>query len=755
VLAGTASIIAIVSATSLFSGTAQAQQTAATPPAAPSTVEQVVVTAERRAVNVQTTSISMSVLGGNALQEQKVVEISDLQTASPGLSVTNSGLTQNINIRGLGNTTISPAITVGVSVFRDGLYEPEAILLNEPFYDIADVDVERGPQGTIVGQNSTGGAVLINSKNPTFTGVNGYIEAEVGNYTERKVDGAVNLPINDQWAARIAFNYRTRDSFYTNVGQADAQGSGYSLNNPGAIDEKNVRVSVIYKPNDNFQALLKVELNRLNTDGIVGRPLPPCSTCAPSSSNYQYGYANLKPFQIDYAYPESDNQFADRYGLELKWKLDNGITLRSLTGIQDLRENKTDDVGEAYAPHEPYDFHVIGPQDDYYQQEFDILSPDTGKFTWLVGASYFYRTTPVRLTQYAEGEGLPVPGTIENSIFSIDQSSIQRLAGVFGQATYQLTNTLQFQIGGRYSADATQNGGFVYPLGAQIPLQVSLSGNYTVKEPTGKVGLNWKPTDTQYFYVFAARGFKDGGFAGPGDLFQAETVNDYEGGVKSQWLGGRLRTQIGGYYMQYDNMQQQIINPNVGNGGVYNIGASTIYGLEASAQARLNDWTIDAGLALNHSSLGSIKAIATYQLPGGGSANLGPQCGAVQTASCFNYTPYTVSLSGESNPYSPAVTFNTDVAYNFHLNNGWTVVPRVNYSYVDNQYASIFQNTSFYLLKAHSLVDASVSFNTSLWTVQVWAKNLANTLYLAGITSSNFGEWGDPRTFGISVRRTF
>jgi iron complex outermembrane receptor protein len=176
---------ALCSAAALPPGHACAQEAAAG-----DALQEVVVTAERRNADIQTTPVSVTAISGSELLDKHIDVIADLETQVPGLSVTDSGFTQNINIRGMGNSTASPTVTTGVPVYRDGLYQPEAILLTEPFYDIADVEVLRGPQGTIVGQNSTGGALVITSANPNFDGVNGFAEVLGGNYHERKVDGA-------------------------------------------------------------------------------------------------------------------------------------------------------------------------------------------------------------------------------------------------------------------------------------------------------------------------------------------------------------------------------------------------------------------------------------------------------------------------------------------------------------------------------------------------------------------------------------
>jgi len=755
---------ALCSAAALPPGHACAQEAAAG-----DALQEVVVTAERRNADIQTTSVSVTAISGSELLDKHIDVIADLETQVPGLSVTDSGFTQNINIRGMGNSTASPTVTTGVPVYRDGLYQPEAILLTEPFYDIADVEVLRGPQGTIVGQNSTGGALVITSANPNFDGVNGFAEVLGGSYQERKVDGAVNLPINDVLAARVAFNIEDRGSFFEDIGQNIGQASAQVSSYPGQIDERNFRVGLLFKPTDNFQALFKVEINDLSTGGLTPRPLPPCPICAPDSSFYQYGYngpsiyngfQNLGIYQLDYNTPEMQNDRADRFSLELRYILPGDITLRSLSGYQNLYEQRVDDADASAAPvgaGGSFWEHTIGP-DPYYSQEFDLISPDTGKLTWMTGASYFWRSTPVELVEYPYGAPVEPNGAGAN--VDVHIGTHVRLAGLFGQLSYQIAPSLQIQAGARLNADGESTSGAITIPGPGIVL--SNVGDYSKDVPTGKVSLNWTPIAGQFLYAFWARGFKDGGINNALSDFKPEYVNDYELGWKGDFFGGHFRTQLGGYYMQYYGMQQQVLNPLGGGNTVINLGNSTIEGLEWSAQARLGGWIANAGIALNHSALGNAKAIAAYELSAAINTNL-PQCAPGQAAGCNNYLPYTLSLNGEANPYSPTFQGNVSVSYAFTISDTQTVTPRVDYSYTGKQYASIFQNTDFYLLSARNLLGLYLSYDYRAWQIQAFMHNVTNEVYIAGIggatgTAGSSGTdafYGDPRTFGISIKTKF
>lgn len=737
------------------------------------TLQEIVVTAERRPANLQTTSVSETAISGRDILSQHIEKIGSLEQQVPGLSVTSGGFTTNINIRGMGNTTASPNVTTGVPVFRDGLYEPEAILLNEPFYDIHDVEVLKGPQGTIIGQNSTGGALVINSNNPNFRGVNGYTELIVGNYGERRLDGAINLPVNDVLAARVAFNAENRNSFFTNVGLGIGDATAGAYRSPGYVDEKNVRLGLIYKPSEEFRALLKIELNDLSTGGLTARPLPPCSICSPDSTFYPYGYSgpseyngyrNLSVYDLVYNTPEMRRDTADRIGLHLRYKLPGGITLRSLTGYQELEETRVDDVDASAAPvgaGGSFGTDRIGGPDTYWSQEFDLLSPSAGRLTWLGGASYFYRFTPVDYAQYPYG-AVPQPlGAGGLTVLHI--GAHVHLFGLFGQVSYQITPSVQLQVGARYSDDGQSSSGeIVVPVAGLV---IPNTGSYSNSVPSGKVALNWTPVRHQHLYVFWARGFKDGGINSAASTFSPEYVDDYELGWKGQFLRDRLRTQLSGYYMDYRNMQQQVLNPRGGGNGVINLSDSKIEGVELTSQALLGHWRGELGLAVNHSALGAARAIAAYETPASFNTNL-PQCapGTAGGTACNDYAPYLVNLAGEADPYSPRFQGNVSLSYVLDLGGSDTLTPRVNYSYTGKQWASIFQNTDYFLLGPRKLLDLYLTWGYRTWNFQLYMHNVTNETYIAGMgaapTSTGGGAgadafWGDPRTWGVSIQKTF
>ena len=732
-----------------------------------STGIEIVVTAERRTMEVERTPISVAVVSADQLAQRQTAVIQDLESLVPGLSYTQNGFTSNVNLRGLGNTTTSPNITTGVAVFRDGLYQPEAIQLNTPFYDIASVEVLRGPQGTIVGQNSTGGALQINSRNPEIEGgVSGFIDATLGNYDQRRLMGAVNLPISSTFAARVAFDVERRDSFYTNIATNASLGNGEPSSNPGRLDQENVRIGLLWEPSASFRALFKVEISHVDTGGLTPRPRPACDTCTALSSYYQYGYDSPSayngfrqpgPFDLVYNTDERQDDYANRYSLELRYTFDSGVVLRSLSGYQKLKEVRIDDSDASAAPvgavpSGTFSYHVIGPKNEYYSQELNLISPDHGRLTWLLGASYFHRRTPVELSVYPDG-ATPDPTAAAANLL-LDSVSTQDLIGLFGQVGYYITPRLQLQLGGRYSWDRNDQQGIlklaVFP-GFQI--DVPIEGVYSGQEPTGKVSLNWEVDDTNFIYAFYARGYKQGGINSAVSFFRPEKVDDYEIGWKSKLFDKQALLQVGGYYMNYRDMQQLALNPQTTQSEVTNLGSSEIYGIEVSLQSRLDRLLLDAGFAYNHSKLGAVTVIADYQLPGP-ATQLGPQCLPGQTTGCFDYTPYRVDLSGQANPYSPDITLTGSIGYEIPVGAHATLTPRVSIAHTGAQYASIFQNTDYFRIAGRTTMDANLVLSARAWTVNAFVRNLTDKTYVTGLAGAT-AFYGAPRTFGVSVSREF
>jgi iron complex outermembrane receptor protein len=712
--------------------------TVAAPPTNPSSVAEVVVTAQRRSENIQTTPIAITALSGQQLENRNVRDMTDLQFVAPALSLSESAFQENINIRGIGLNVVSPTVVSGVAVYRDGLFYPGSIVADEPYYDIADVEVLRGPQGTFVGQNSTGGAILTTSRDPNFDGLHGFLEAQGGNYADLRVQGSLNLPITDTLVARVAIYHESRDSFYTDIGDSSLQ--------PGRIDQTAGRLSLLWKPNDALSVLFKTALNQNTTDGYPEHPI---------ASTAYARLAPSAPFTLDSDRDDLRNdERSIRTGLEIKYRFDNGITLRSMSGFQyaDLALVFDNDASPAPTTSStvPGSYTDQKIKERVTSQEFNLISPDRGFFRWVLGTSYVHRNAPVDIDNITQSPN----GSVE-AIQGIVIRNPTDATGFFSQTTFELTPSLELQGGLRYSHDWVGSGGSIAinPPGILIPNTQAFSDH----DLTGKIGLNWTINHDHFAYVFAAKGYKSGGpNVASSQVFQPETVWDYEAGLKSTLLDRHIRTQIGGFYMEYYNFQTPVFNSTTENSNVENITTpSKIYGAEAQAQAQFGHLGLEANFSYVHSSLGQISLVDTRTLPNGGNG-LGPQCAtgaASNPPTCFNYAPYEQSTSGEPNPFSPEYTLNIGVHYDIDAFGG-TITPRMDYNYTSTQYATVFDNPALDKLDVRHIVNLNLSYTRGPWATTAYVTNLTNQTYVVGESGDN-EFFGNPRQVGIRVSRSY
>jgi len=697
-------------------------------------LQEVVVTAEKRSENIQTTPISASALSGTEIEERGVTDISDLQYNTPGLSVSNNGLINIINIRGVGLALVAPNTSSGVINYRDGVLITHEPFLLDPYFDESQIEVLRGPQGTLTGSNSTGGAILVVSHDPQLdTKVSGFIEQAVGSYTDIRTLGAVNLPISDAWAARAAFYSETRDSFYTNLG---APGSTQIPSNDaaGALEQHAVRLSLLGKPADNLSVVLKTEFNSNRGTGTPDTPTP--------FSPY-YAYASHVPFMLAYNSPTLSNNQDWRTILTVDWQTALGFDVRSQTAWTQGVNREADDSDASAFNGQITAFH-IGQRT--LQQEIDFLSTTPGALQWTAGAFFLKDEVDnynFLITQLATPLAPLFPYQIEPR--GADKA---RDEAVFGQLTYDLTQQWQLLFGARYTQNRrwTPTGDVAInltPTGPLVPFPVP--PEYDKGVTTGKFGLNFNLDTNDLIYAFAARGAKSGGFndAGPGGtgtLFNPEVVWDYELGWKSTWLGGHVRSQLDGFDMNYSDFQLNEYNPATNGSVVGNAGHATIKGGEGQLQARLADFDINGTLAYVDSKLGS---------------------------SVFYDTRYTPAIpfdvSGHDLPYAPNWTADLRVQYTLHVLGELT--PSVQFSYVASQWAQVFQVASGPydpardFMGSRALVGATLSWRPSPpWRVEAYGKNLTNKLYVQAINSSATTDnviYSDPRTYGLRASYQF
>jgi len=744
-----------LSASALAVATCGPAHAQTTPPAESDAVSdssdpEIVVTANRRSENLMTSPLSASVLSGTDLENKGVANVDALQFAMPSVVVNNFGQGNDFNVRGIGKAEHNTQTTTGVITYRDGVPTFPGYFQMEPYYDIANIQVLRGPQGTIVGQNATGGAVFVNSNDPIIGGgVHGYVNVNYGNYNDAGIQGAINLPISDTFAARIAGYANRRDSFFDITGPG---GAAYPFNK-GKQKIFAGRLSLLWQPSPQFSALLKTDVDYLDMGGY---PATPYYT---QFANFPYGSSTPNPnardlFDIQLNRPQEARDKFIRSILRLNYETNGGVKLRSVTGFQTGNTLYRSDLdGTASAGPDPLTGAVKDQTffdtvtETQFSQEFNIISPDSGRFTWLIGGSGVWNTYffPAPFDNFTIDT---CPAFNLNACkYQLKGRNPERSIAAFGQIGFAITPNLKLEIGGRYTSSESINYIDVQQYGALISAnQKTTSDNFSYK-----VALGFKASDDHYLYGFVATGFRPGGLNVPVGLglpapFEPETVTSFEAGWKANWADGHIRTTIDAFYNDYKNFQVIIGYPAFPTFGIeLNVPNSTkIYGFEAEAELHFGNFKFDAGVNILHSELGTFYATD----PRGASVlACDPKTGP-GSATCLN-------LNGRRQTYAPNTTFNIGAEYTIELGDSDKLIPRVNFGHVGNQWATLFQNASRGdRIEARNILNAQLSYTHSSWAITAYATNLTDQHYAAALNSGLYFA-GAPRQYGVKVLKTF
>ena len=729
------------------SGTTQADTTTAD---APGTI---VVTATRRRENLMQTPIAAAIVTGTDLAQKGIVNVDALQFAMPSVVVNNFGQGLEFNIRGIGKAEHNSQTTTGVITYRDGVPSFPGYFQEEPYFDVANIQVLRGPQGTVVGQNSTGGAVFANTNDPIIGGgMHGYLNANYGNYNDAGVQGAVNIPVSDTFAARVAFYGERRDSFYTITGPGGTPYTG----NPGNLREVAGRISFLWKPTSNLTILSKTDLDSLDMGGYPADPY------SDRFQTYPSGAANPNYTDLFHITANAPQRAIDRFVrsiLKIDYAFDSGIKLRSVSGFSTGSTTYQSDLdGSAAgvpafgpAPAVPANetfFDTV--KETQFSQELNIISPDNRRVTWLLGAfglwdSYFF---PAPFSNFDINLDSTQTGAVAPYYnYQLYGRNPERSLAAFGQVGFAITPDLKLEVGGRYTDSRTTNYVNVQQYGALLSdTQTARSHNFSYK-----VSLGWKLDSANYLYAFAASGFKPGGLNVPVGLgtpapFVPETVQSFEAGWKNNFAGGRGHLTIDGFYNNYKNFQVIIGYPTYPTfGDELNVANTTrIYGFEADADFKIGGLVLDGGIGYTHSALGQFYA-SDSRLPSPTPCD--PGTGPV-SATCIN-------LKGVQQSYAPNLTFNVSARYDLALGTTSKLSPSVNFGHVAGQWATLFENTSLGdRLAPRNILTAQLAFAHGTWTVTAYSTNLTNQHYVAALNSGlDFA--GPPRQYGVKVLKTF
>ncbi|WP_344711201.1 TonB-dependent receptor [Sphingomonas humi] len=717
--------------------TAQADSTTAEP-------GEVIVTARRRSENLQRTPLSGSVLSGTDLAEKGIANVDALQFGTPSVVVNNFGQGIDFNVRGIGKGEHNTQTATGVITYRDGAPTFPGYFQLEPYYDVANIQVLRGPQGTIVGQNATGGAVFVNSNDPIIGGgYRGYINGNVGNYSQFGGEGAVNLPVSETFAARIAAYGLRRDGFFNVKGPG---GTKYTGNNG---DQRHAagRLSLLWKPTSQLSVLSKTDLVYLDMGAYPASPFQNYYKNFPiGSSTPNPTYSDLYDINLNSPQEARDKFF--RTILRVNYEFGGGMQLRSVSAYaKGNTKYRADLDGTAALTPVTADRTFFDSVDErQISQEVTLISPDTGRFTYLLGAFGVWNKYNFLAPFQFVSDNSSAPGAA--SEYRLQGINPNRSLAAFGQIGFALTPQLKVELGGRYTASRSRNDVDILQFGTPIVAeQLTKSNDFSYK-----ASLGYEASRDHYLYGFVATGFKPGGLNVPVGLgipapFTEETVTSFELGWKGYFANRHIRTNFAAFYNKYKDFQVIVGNPTLPVFGLeINVpGTTKIKGIEGEIEGRFGGLTLGLGFNVLDSKIGQFFALDQR-----GTLSLAPCLPATgpATALCRN-------LGGNDQTYAPNFTFNANASYDFALGNSTTLTPRINFGHVGKQWATLFENAARGdRIPQRNIINAQLALRHGDLTVTAYSTNLTDKHYPAALNSGLYFA-GSPRQYGLKVQKAF
>ena len=721
------------------------------------TLEEVVVTARKRTENLQDVPISIEAFSQADLDAKSLTSLQELSQFAPNFSMYNAGidgsLSNNVYMRGIGNSLGGP----GVGIYLDGVYLSTQQAIDLGMLDIERVELLFGPQGTLFGRNTIGGAVSFVSAKPTGE-FSGSAEVDVGSYDRFDTSISLNGPlIPGKLNARVALGARKRDG-YVKILDYD---TGNAIDELGNRDRWSGRLLMDWIVSDDVNALFSFEAAELDEKATARSASALLATAIHRRYNTnlnidpQWG-PNLLPTNMYYTYAtyrggvDNFNDLSTRGGsITVNWGISDNLSFKSISAYREYKSGFGQDLD--FSPHAINIGRNFNEQDQLSQElQLNGLSFD-GRFEWVAGLYYFtedYKNPSVSLS-YRE---LVERGLQTDTRRWINNNSTNDSWAAFGEGTFAVTDKLSATLGLRYTHDEKTEfservdiftGGYACA-GCQLPYY----GEMNVDDTSGRVNVSYKWTDDLMTYVSAARGFKSGGLsAGSVSIVQdrrlisydPEVVYTYELGIKSTLFDDRLRLNATGYFSDYQDIQYQFFYSYFEGGVpvtvsvVSNAPTAEITGFELQALYEPLD-----NLSLS-ASVGRTDAEYTGADERGGPLTLDSKFVQVPE---WSYT-----LSSE-----------------YRAPTRWgDVSARLDYAWVDKVYFDVTNTTNPDLQQAdYGLLNARITFNLSDdWRVAVYGTNLTGEEYilqglaLAGLGAPSIGQPGAPREWGVWAQYRF
>ena len=722
----------------------------ATPAASPGSdgLDDIVVTAERRESNLQDTPISISAVTAAALQAQGIRTVSDLAATVPNLTSTTGpqgSADANFFIRGVGQFDFIATNDPGVGVYVDGVYLGRTVGALLDSSDIARVEVLRGPQGTLFGRNTLGGAISIVSKTPQLGELSGTVGITGGSRSRIDADASINVPLGEHAAFRFGAFERYQDGFATR----DYDGAKF-----GKTKRYGGRAQLLVKPTDRLSITLSADYSNDKSN-----PAPSVLLAAVPAPFFPPDIFSQIQNPNRFYHVNESNSTGSRneiYGFSgtVAYELNDALTLKSITAYRHLDALSTSDPdGTLYRLYDQYS----PTKQHQFSEELQLTGSAFDERLSFVLGGYYFREKVDQTLFLCFAPITPTPTAYFNPCNTWNQGNRQTTESIagFGQARFKVTERFSITAGGRYTSETKDDisnqafdfrpagiftGEAVIP-GFVQPIVTDLRGHLKFTKFTPKLGAEYKTEGGTLIYANYAKGFRSGGFNGrliapqPTIPTYAPDTNDaFEIGLKAEAFDRRLRFNIDGFYSRYKGIQQTISVP-VRQFQVANAGNANLYGFEAEVTAvPVPELRINAGLGYTHSKFVDVPASAE-------------QSG---------------TINGNSLPFSPRWTFDIGAEYKIALGERFKAIPRIDYRYQSRTFFTAL-NLPLEQQGGYGLLSARLTLAEAhdRYSLAVFGENLTDKQYYTfgqnalGAQGVAYNYLGRPREFGVTGRFNF
>ncbi|MEA3389576.1 MAG: TonB-dependent receptor [Pseudomonadota bacterium] len=733
-------------------------QDSASAPAADDQLGEIVVTAERRSENLQKVPVSVGVVQGDQLRNFTAGggDILELAARVPGLyaETTTGRIFPRFYIRGLGNIDFYLGASQPVSIIQDDVVLEHVVLKSNPVFDVNQVEVLRGPQGSLFGRNTTAGIIKFDTIRPSMDW-QGRAQASYGSYNTVTFDGGVGGPIvADKLAFRVSGLYQRRDDWVDNVYSGpSADGTKPGKDVMGGFEEKDARLQLLLQPNETLSMLTSVHArDYAGTSTLFHR------AALKKGSND----VSAEPRGV-VAYDEADNnpQAYKTYGASEHIAIDMGpVTLTSITAYETTSGYSRGDTDGGAAANFPVNGVANGfgqsqgrVRDlDQLTQEVRLASNGNAAFKWQLGGMYFDSRDTTDFYQRAYF----LTGAANNPNNWVRLRNKNDSWAVFGQASYALAPGFTITAGGRYTKDTKETR--LVRTTANAAGVATYSGRryvkLTGKEPSWDISALYEVSPEVSLYARVARGFRGPTIQGRSAVFNSdfttadsETIMSYEGGVKTSLFDNRLRFNLTGFAWRVKDIQLNGNDVN-GNGVLFNADKADAYGMEADLEARpVENLTLSAGLSLLHTKIKDKNVYAQVCILNGVVVCTVEDPTIRVGANTF------AQIDGNPLPNAPKYTANVAARYDIPLGNGGKLFASTDWNIQGYTNFVLYRTKEFYskgdfeggLKLGYTAPDGK-------YEIAAFARNITNEKNLKGVIENYMAAvFNEPRIIGVSL----